>query len=243
MAKYSVNLQKSNRGEAFLMFLLSKRVLANKISGANDIGLDFLCEWVYNEDPSGLLFAIQVKTVDSEIVDIEAAGTDTRLSNLEKFTIKNKKTKSSYPRIKNSTLEYWKNFEIPIYLFVVIERGIDEYDCYYKRYTPILHQADMREAEKDELFRKVYNSGNTFLAYSNLEEQIGGFLRDLFIDYIRCKYYKGHLAYINPRKIGLNQFLEDGTFNDLYEEYKAKIDMTYKKYQEFYKNLPNKNNA
>lgn len=242
MVKYSTNLQKSNKGEAFLMSLLAGYALANRIAGANDVGLDFLCEWVYSGDPSGLLFAIQVKTTSSEIVDIIADRIDNGLSNLKKFTIKNKKSQKLYPQIKYKTLKYWKNFEIPIYLFMVVEKGIDKYDCYYKRYTPILHKKDMRKAEKNELFHKVYSSGGKFLTYSDFKKQIGGFVRDLFIDYIRCKYYKGHLAYINPRKIGLNQFPEKYVvFADLYKEYKAKIDTTYRNYQRFYKLIKTKN--
>jgi len=237
MAKYTVDMQKGNMGESFVMSMLSKHALVNRITGANDIGLDFLCERIHQEEASGILFAVQVKTTNRKVVEIKEKGIDKGLNNLKKFTIKYKTSGEMCPKIEPDTLEYWKNFEIPIYCFVVVENGADNFDCYYKRYTPILHENDMKKAEKEACLYRIYKSGDRFLVFSDEEKQIGGFVRDLFIDYIRCKYYKGHLAYLNPRIIGLNQFpANNQVFIDLYKEYKQKIDATFNIYQSFYKN-------
>src|SRR3990167_8480573 len=79
MVKYTTEMQKGNMGEAFLMSLLSKHALVHRIIGSNDIGIDFLCEWVHQETASGITFAIQVKTTRDEIINIEEKGFNERL--------------------------------------------------------------------------------------------------------------------------------------------------------------------
>jgi hypothetical protein len=50
------------------------------------------------------------------------------------------------------------------------------------------------------------NHGATFLAFADLGKQIGGFARDLIIDYARLSYSKGHIVPLTPRLLGFWPF-------------------------------------
>jgi hypothetical protein len=50
---------------------------------------------------------------------------------------------------------------------------------------------------------------------------------DLFIDYTRWNYFKGSITYLNPRKLGLQEFPEEGVFVDFFAEYYQQIINTY----------------
>ncbi|MCG8585602.1 MAG: hypothetical protein MI757_12905, partial [Pirellulales bacterium] len=54
-------------------------------------------------------------------------------------------------------------------------------------------------------FCKV-NNGSTFLAYADFEKQIGGFARDLIIDYARIAYSKGYIVPLTPDNLGFWPF-------------------------------------
>lgn len=110
--------------------------------------------------------------------------------------------------------------------FLVWRGGSGDYnvDCYYKRFTPVLTQADKNQS--DLCFYKV-NHSNSFIAFADSQRKTGGFARDLFIDYIRWNYYKGSIAYLNPREIGLNQFPAKNIFPELFQAYQDKIISTY----------------
>ncbi len=127
---------------------------------------------------------------------------------------------------------------MPVYLFVVVydnsqgESG--RLDCFYKRFTKVLTTADTKEKE---YFYKV-NKGTTFLAFADQKARKHGFARDLFIDLMRCSYYRGSISYISPRTIGLEQFPEeDAVFGDLVEEYRVNVCRTYAKTKRFLERL------
>ena len=72
MKKYAFTTQLSNKGESFVESILAGYALAHKIERSKDLGLDFICEWVNEEDPTGLLFGIQVKTrSDPEVTAVD----------------------------------------------------------------------------------------------------------------------------------------------------------------------------
>jgi len=215
MKKYTKNKQLGNKGVAYLENLLSDYAIVHKIDEAKDIGCDLLCEWVNQETPSGLLFLIQVKTSRRKL-EIETITERHRLNLLEQVKIKNA------PSIDKRTMEYWGKPGIPAYLFVLFEKPTGIFDVYYKRFTPIVTKESLEDKGN---FYKVSKDGK-FLAFGEviIGKTKGGFVRDLFIDYMRCTYKKGSLAYKNPRELGLDQFPEkDVIFKDLAEEYKPEL--------------------
>lgn len=215
--KYTKNKQLGNKGAAYLEALLSDYAIVHRIDEAKDIGCDLICEWVNEENPSRLLFFIQIKT--SRIKPkIETITKRSRLNLLEEVKIKNR----SY--LDANTLDYWRGFEIPVYLFVLFEVK-DGFDIYYKRFTPALTTGKNGRGEN---FYKV-SRGGEFLAFAEKIAGMtqGGFVRDLFIDYMRCHYKNGSLAYKNPRDLGLDQFPEkDAVFSDLAKNYDDEIKKT-----------------
>jgi hypothetical protein len=60
--KYTIQAKTCVKGEAFFESLLSDYCIPHKVTGTKDIGIDYFCEWVYENKPSGVLFAVQVKT-------------------------------------------------------------------------------------------------------------------------------------------------------------------------------------
>lgn len=218
--KYTKSKQLGNKGVSYLEAMLSNHAIVHRIDEAKDIGCDLLCEWVNEESPSRLLFFIQVKT-STKKPRIETINQKSRLNFLKEVKIKN----ASF--IDKDTLEYWRGFEIPVYLFVLFEKK-EGFDVYYKRFTPAL---TIGSDPQKESYYKVVKSGK-FLAFA--EEIVGmtrgGFARDLFIDYMRCNYKKGSLAYKNPRELGLDQFPKEGViFGDLAKDYKKEIKETLQK--------------
>ncbi|MDD5071447.1 MAG: DUF4365 domain-containing protein [Patescibacteria group bacterium] len=221
--KYSTKNKIGNKGVAYLEYLMEDYCLFNKIEESKDIGFDVWCEWVFNEEPTGVPFFIQVKThkqiTDSREIKIEKIK-KSRLNLLDEVKITNIK------KIEPATLNYWKKQGCPVYLFVIIENEKPPL-CFYKRFTPILH------FDKDQNSQIFYHAGSeNFLAYAN-DKGGGGFARDLFIDSIRCNYKKGSLDYFNPRLLGLNQFPEDEktVFGDVAQEYKKNIESNIEKLQ------------
>jgi len=127
MAKYLKSKQIGNKGEAFFESLISEYAIAHKIDSSKDVGLDFLCEWVYGERPTQLLFGVQVKTRNNKKIDFVKEKSSLNL--LGEY-------KSNFT-IKKDTLDYWKGFDFPVFLFVINIEG-KNINCFYKRYTPIL---------------------------------------------------------------------------------------------------------
>lgn len=192
-----------NRGEAFLEFIMSKHCLMNKIVGHRDVGVDYICEWLYGDAPTRILFGIQVKTTERNDIKLVNKGVNRRLNELIKFEIN-----PSPFDIDPKTFEYWRGLSIPLYLFLVIKNQEDGFDCYYSRLTPILHKKDQDITKliiqiKKGDFYKV-NERSEFKAIVPKSTKDGGFVRDLFIDSVRCSYQSGSVAYRDPGESGIN---------------------------------------
>jgi len=220
--KYTAQAKAAIKGEAFFESIVSDYSIPHHISEPKDIGIDYFCEWVYGDKPSGILYAVQIKTLAERNVKIESLGINTGLNELTKFDIKNQLL-----HIDANTLEYWRGLGIPVYLFAVIysDSSVEsmKIDCYYKRFTQLLTTTTDQE---DEYFYKV-NDGATFLAFADQKSKRFGFARDLFIDLMSCSYYKVSISYISPRTLGLDQFPEaDAIFGEIFEEYSENINYT-----------------
>ncbi|MBN2100432.1 DUF4365 domain-containing protein [Candidatus Dojkabacteria bacterium] len=153
LSKYAINKQKGNIGEAFVQFFLSRFALVHKVDGGNDLGNDFFCELFLEEYPTNILFYVQVKLWCSE------------------------------PRVKESTKDYWRKAQIPVYLFwvkcagkefddIVLDDALDEasWVVKYKRMTAELHKEKAEGFEDFDLLK---------------------FKRDLMIDYARSMFIRG----------------------------------------------------
>lgn len=213
-SRVSDEVRLSRQGEGYFLSLLSKYAILHKVDGSNDIGIDYFCEWLNQESATSTnaLFAVQLKaTKDGTVILKNLNQKDVDKSNLDLYEIKIKaksgNSRGNFDiRIKPTTKEYWRGFEIPVYLFVVVLNDTKQNKLFYKRYTPLLHRTD-----KDQKFHLVSNN-NLFLAFSNNLSKKGGFCRDLYVDYIRCHYKKGALFHRNPKDFGLNQFQEKRFF-------------------------------
>lgn len=228
---YTIQAKTGIRGEAFFESLISEYSIPHQIVGSKDIGLDFICEWVYNDKPSGVLFGVQIKSF-TDTPKKKPQPTNSKDPNrLDKFTIKNSNLK-----IKRKTLIYWKGLSIPIYLFTIcLSKTGKTIDCFYKRFTTDLtrDEIDYENINFMTNFYKV-NKHNEFLAFHDFKKKKGGFVRDLFIDHMRCNYSQGNIAYFNPRILGLNEFVEENAiFDQLFEEYEKELMKTYSIFKTF----------
>lgn len=208
-----------NRGEAFLEFIMSKHALMHKIAGYKDIGIDYLCEWLTGDNPTRVLFGIQVKTSNISDITLEHKGRNKGLNGLERYRFK--KTVPSW-NITNKTINYWFGFEIPLYLFFIL-KDKQCFDCYYQRLTPILHKKDKSQAIKeiqDYKNNDMYkvNENDDFKAILDRGRQDGGFARDLFFDSIRCAYYLGSLKYRKSQEFGLKGWEGNAIYVDILGE-------------------------
>lgn len=228
--KYTIQAKRGIKGEAFFESLIADYSLPHQIVGSKDIGLDYICEWVYPNKPSGILFAVQIKTFSEKTAKPKLVDENDKFNGLDKFEIKN----SNFKKIDEKILHYWKGLEIPIYLFALcIDKSETSIDCYYKRFIDVLSQdtIDMSKIDYYSDFFKV-NDGSKFRAFSDPAKRIKGFARDLFIDYMRWNYYRGSITYLDPRKIGLSEFPEYdrySIFTDLFDMYKDKLFFTFDK--------------
>lgn len=220
MAKYLRSKQIGNKGEAFFESLISEYAIAHKIDGSKDVGLDFLCEWVHGEKPTQLLFGVQIKTRTNQSIKLIKARNNRNLLPVYKSNL----------TIKKETLNYWKGFNFPVFLFLINIKDKD-INCFYKRYTPILHGI---ETENEALFYKV-DDKNKFLAFIHTENFCGGFCRDLFFDHLRCQHNKGMLSGIDPLDLGLSHWKEGVLYKGVFDDYKKQIRETFNKYQKYSK--------
>jgi len=223
MAKYIKSKQIGNKGEAFFESLISEYAIAHKIDSSKDVGLDFLCEWVFGQNPTQLLFGIQVKTRNDK--SFRLIKEKSNLNLLPEY-------KSSFI-IKKDTLDYWRGFDFPVFLFVInIEN--EKINCFYKRYTSILHG---KQKENEAPFYKVNDDTSNFLAFIHTENFCGGFCRDLFLDSLRCQHNKGMLSGVNPQDLGLSHWKYDTLYKGVFDDYKKQIKETFDKYNRFRKFL------
>jgi Domain of unknown function (DUF4365) len=115
--KYTRQAKASIKGESFFESLISDYSIPHKISGSKDIGLDFICEWVFDDEPSGILFGVQVKTLSDKRTRPKNLGIS-HLNGLERNKISSAKLK-----VCESTLTYWEGLGLPVYLFAIVLEG------------------------------------------------------------------------------------------------------------------------
>jgi hypothetical protein len=226
MKKISDEKVKGNIGQSMFEALVSQYAVPNKIDESKDIGIDYICEWKNGNEPTGIMFTAQVKNYPSK--EANFVDKDQKLNLLETYKITPAIT------IDRETQGYWNLLGLPCYLFVVIPNG-NSVDLFYKRYTPIVNgKADQSKSP----FYKV-NDQLKFLAFANTESKFGGFARDLYIDQMRSNYNKGLIAYLNPRRLGLEQFPDTDTdvyFKDIFEEYKTNFEVTFRQLKSVFGN-------
>jgi len=217
--RYTIQAKTGIKGEAFFEFLLSDHALPHRIVGSKDIGIDYICEWTYGDKPTGILFAVQVKTFAEQIATPTFVDIHTTHNGLKRYEIRN-----SQLRIDRKTLNYWKGLGIPVFLFaVVVKAASQEVDCFYRRYTPLLTTTSTDPCGR--YYQSFYqaNEGISFHAFKDAGKRTQGFARDLFIDHVRCSYAKGSITYLDPASMGLKQFIAGAVFKDLFREYEDQI--------------------
>lgn len=224
MSKYSKAKQTGNKGVSIVESALSDYAIVHVIDESKDLGLDMICEWVYDEKPTHLLFGVQVKTRSN--FKPKLTRERSKLNKLKEYNGK------FY--IKPSTIEYLKGFSFPIFLFVVTNEV--NYKIYYKRYTSILHGL---VDDSKEPFYLVKTANTDFKAYVKNSHTVG-FCRDLFFDHLRCEHSKGMLSGINPKDLGLKGWKWDTLYIGVYDQYQDKILATYENYRRYEKYIKGK---
>lgn len=227
MSKFTDQAKTCIKGEAFFESLMGEYAIPHHIAGAKDVGADYLCEWSHGNEPSGILFVVQVKSFNVTARNRpKSLGHRTpSLNALEAFSIVN-----SNLAVKESTLDYWRRLALPTYLFVVAHtRGghgkPHQRSMYYKRFTPVLTRVSKQETED---YYRVDEDGARFRAFADDDNRTQGFARDLFVDVMRWSYFKGNISWMNPRNLGLLQFPErNNVFKEFIEVYKERICETY----------------
>jgi hypothetical protein len=224
--KYTESARRGIKGEAFFESLVVDHAIPHRIARQNDLGIDFLCEWIDRDRPSGILFLAQVKTTTSDVVK-SGFVCRSRLNGLNMYTL------TGADKVDDRTINYWKGLGLPAFLFYVIEnRSNGRLDCYHKRYTPLL---DGFPGPDDETGSKAFylvNNGAIFLAFADAQNEIGGFARDLIIDYARLSYSKGHIVQLTPSQLGFWPFPNKENpdvvryFGELVRWHRAKIQET-----------------
>ena len=222
---FAKTAQRGIRGEAFFKSLVTEHCIPIQIVGNEDIGIDYICQWIVDDRPTKVLFAVQVKTFSSKTAKPKQLGTDDN-NGLDEFRISYNKLE-----IEKRTLKYWQTFSMPVYLFAICDSG-SKLTCYYKRFTRHLTVGDL-DISTIDFKAKFYrvSEDDMFLAFADSKNKRRGFTRDLFIDYIRCNYYKGLLTYLDPRSMGLRQFPGGENMNiifgDILKPYLPKVRKVY----------------
>lgn len=239
--QYTEDARKGIKGEAFFESLIVEHAIPHRIARHNDLGVDFLCEWISGDRPTGILFLAQVKTTTCPTIRPDLINQST-LNGLCEYTL------SGAKKVDERTLNYWKGLGLPAFLFIIIEdrsNGISDLKCFYKRCTPLL---DGHTNSDDETGTKAFyrvNEKATFLAFSDPDKKIGGFARDLIIDYARLSYSKGHVVPLTPRQLGFwpfpNKENPDGLhyFGEFVGWYKKTIKETCESTTALLSRLPN----
>lgn len=239
--KYTKDARRGIKGEAFFESLIVEHAIPHRIARHNDLGVDFLCEWISGDRPTGLLFSVQVKattdaTIQSKFTELSA------LNGLNKHKLLGAK------KVDDRTLNYWKGLGIPAFLFYIIKgssNSVNELKCFYKRYTPILDGHSKPEDESGTKAFYLVNERTTFLAFSDSDQEIGGFARDLIIDYFRLSYSKGHVIPLTSNKFGFWPFEKKQNsdsliyFGEFLQWYKETIKETCEITTALLKKLPN----
>jgi Domain of unknown function (DUF4365) len=197
--QYTEAARRGIKGEAFFESLIVDCAIPHRIARQNDLGVDFLCEWIHSDRPTGILFSAQVKATTSDTVQTSHVG-KSQLNLLEEYTL------TGAEKVDERTINYWKGLGLPSFLFYVIEKPDGQLECYHKRYTPILDgRPDSIDETGSKRFYKVSNV-QRFLAFADRENEVGGFVRDLIIDYVRLSYSKGQIVQPTPSQLGFWPF-------------------------------------
>jgi len=208
--KFVANARRGIRGEAFFEALFCEHAIPHRISGPKDLGLDYICEWVHEDRPTGVLFGAQVKTTAA--AKVEVVDPRHRLNGLERCRLL-----PAGIHVDAPTRAYWQTLAFPVYLFVLVEAS-GKIDCLYRRTAARLTR-DSSASENDGYFR--VNRGTTLLAFG--PGRGNGFARDLFIDHVRWSYAKGVIVPLEAAKLGLQGFPANAVFSDLFREYGESI--------------------
>lgn len=169
MSKFTVQAKTCIKGDAFFESLIAEYAIPHHIEGAKDLGADCLCDWSFDDEPSGILFTVQVKSfkVKGRTKPKSLGHLTPTLNALEAFSIDNPNL-----TIKQPTLDYWIGLGLPTYLFVVVQTGggrakPDEMAMYRKRFAPVLTDARRQE---DERYYRV-DDGAKFRAFADEEKR------------------------------------------------------------------------
>ena len=161
--KYTDRARRGIKGEAFFESLVVDHTIPHRIARQNDLGIDFLCEWIHGDRPAGIIFSAQVKATTTDRVKCEFVE-KSPLNGLLRYTL------VGAEKVDARTINYWKGLGLPAFLFIVIEEKLDggsHLECYHKRYTPLLDgRADPDDENGTRSFYHV-NSGASFLAFAD----------------------------------------------------------------------------
>lgn len=224
--RFTARAQRGIRGEAFFESLIVGHAIPNRIARQNDLGVDFLCEWVCGDRPTGILFVAQVKTSARGTVVPKSDGLS-ELNGLPLFSL------TGADKADDVTLHYWKGLGLPAYLFYVIEPiAGGTLECYYKRYTPLLDGFPSADDKTGSRSFHLVSDGARFRAFAEPQDAgIGGFARDLIVDFARLSYFKGHVVELTPARLGFWPFVDSGD-PDIARHFRDPLKWHRKKIQE-----------
>lgn len=109
--KFTKQAKSGIKGEAYFEFLTSDYCIPHHVTGQKDLGIDYFCEWVFEDKPTGVLFAVQVKTFAEENITIKYEHVAEEYNGLKEYRL----SSGSLLRIEPNTICYWRNLAIPIY--------------------------------------------------------------------------------------------------------------------------------
>jgi hypothetical protein len=116
--KYTVSARTGIRGEAFFESLICNYCLPHHIVGHKDLGIDYICEWVHDDRPTGVLFSVQVKTFHEKSGKPKFVRTENERNGLDEYEIRNPNL-----NICQKTIHYWKGLGMPAYLFAIVAKS------------------------------------------------------------------------------------------------------------------------
>jgi Domain of unknown function (DUF4365) len=195
--QYTNSARRGIKGEAFFETLIVDHAIPHRIARQNDLGVDFLCEWICGDRPTGIVFLAQVKSRTTKDIKPKQEALSNDKNGLESYTLVGAED------VDDDTISYWKGLALPAFLFYVVEDILtQQLNCFYKRYTPFIDGfADEDYRIGSRSFYKA-NIKESFRAFADTDRQLGGFARDLIIDYVRLWYSKGHLVRLVPSELG-----------------------------------------
>src|SRR5487761_1245989 len=116
--KYTENARRGIKGEAYFESLIVEHAIPHRIARHNDLGIDFLCEWIDGDRPIGILFCAQVKSTTRDTAKPEFHGKSS-LNGLDEYTLGGAKV------IEEGIIDYWKGLGLPAFLFEIVETNSD----------------------------------------------------------------------------------------------------------------------